>query len=459
MSKISVIIPCGNLGRFVDDAIDSAVNQILDEHDLEVIVVDDASEDSTPDVCRKWHDAITYIRNSEHLHVSRSRNIGISASSGDYIVCLDADDMLADGALQSLARSLDRDRMLDIVYGSMEVIEEDGRTWISGWPPRTFSYEAQLSGRDQIPTCSMYRRKVWERVGGYRPTYERVEDALFYTQAVAIGFVPLKVTEAVTLRYRLRKDSLSHRVAEKTWHTLAPRKPQWTPYTYEPIQTSVVIPVQPGQEEAAIRTIDSVWAQTLPAWECIVVSEEPLTYAPFVKNVVVPDLNNSAVKYDGGSRLEVPPGVVLENTILEKFSVLQKAGVKGICKRYWYPEDSINISLETCQDEGEVMPCGSCTSKTAALRTMPRSLAAMRDPDPLAIPSPSEGRILLEYIGDESSFPIKGKSTGEFYYFQAESGHKVKSVAESDANQFLALYENVKFKKYEEPTKPYGNPA
>lgn len=105
------------------------------------------------------------------------------------------------------------------------------------------------------------------------------------------------------------------------------------------------------------------------------------------------------------------------------------------------------------------MPCGSCASKAAALRTMPRSLAAMRDPDPLAIPSPSEGRILLEYIGDESSFSIRGKSTGEFYYFQAESGHKIKSVAESDANQFLALYENVKFKKYEEPTKPYGNPA
>lgn len=464
-TKVSVIIPCGNLGRFVNTAIESAVGQ---GDDIEVVVVDDSSTDETHDVCMLYSDRIRYIRNDVSQHVSRSRNIGIAASTGNYIVCLDADDMLGDGALEVLSQALDRDRMLDIVYGSLEVIEEDGRVWKSGWPPKDFSYEAQLSGKDQIPTCSMYRRRVWERVGGYRVGYERVEDALFYTQAVAIGFIPQKVTEAVTLRYRLRQDSLSHQVKEQMWHTLAPRKPQYTPYTYEPVKVQVVIMTPPELEEAAQHTIDCIWAQTLPIWECVVVLNDDsiARYQPFVKieHSIEGGIEMSPPS-NGTARLVVNAGVDIENTFIEKAYNIWQEQHQALCPYFLTEPLTIKDLGYECKAHKEgSMPCGSCASKANAMHAAPRSLVsnrqAMMSQQGVIVPSREEGKVLIEFIGDESSWPIRGPVTGEFYYFAVESGHKVQSVWASDARELLNKFDT-KVKEYDSqnptlPAEPFG---
>lgn len=461
MSKVSVIIPCGNLGRFVGDAIRSALDQSYE--DKEVIVINDASTDETSEICASFGDRIHYISNDSRQHVSRSRNIGIQHSKGEYITCLDADDMLGDMALETLVAALDNDRMLDIVYGAMEVIEDDGRIWKSGWPPVHFNYEAQLSGKDQVPTCSMYRRRVWSRVGGYRVGYERVEDALFYTQAVAIGFIPQKVTEAVTLRYRLRKDSLSHMVKEKEWHTLAPRKPQWTPYTYEPTKVQVVILTPPHLEEAAQHTIDCVWAQTLPSWECVVVLEKDsiAKYPPFVKIEHIENEDDGLQIPDpkGYARLIVNAGVHIENDFLERAYNIWQEQHQALCPYFITPEMLIKDTRWDYQCKGNdkegSMPCGSCGGRAGATHTMPRSLASQRFSAPMGtgpIPPKEEGKVLIEYI-DEGSWPIRGPVTGEFYYFSIESGHRIQSVWVSDAKQLLDRFDT-RVREYKEEEKP-----
>jgi teichuronic acid biosynthesis glycosyltransferase TuaG len=93
---VSVVIPCYNSKRFLNEAVASIVNQTVPV--AEIIIVDDAStDDSYEEACTLdalYEDTrITVHHNSENLGPGRSRNIGIAAATGDYVAFLDADDV------------------------------------------------------------------------------------------------------------------------------------------------------------------------------------------------------------------------------------------------------------------------------------------------------------------------------------------------------------------------------
>lgn len=90
---ISVIIPTRNRYALLSKAIESVLNQTYDN--LELIIVDDASEDPTPEVVDKYSKKIQrfkYIRNKEKYECAKARNIGVANASGKYIAFLDDDD-------------------------------------------------------------------------------------------------------------------------------------------------------------------------------------------------------------------------------------------------------------------------------------------------------------------------------------------------------------------------------
>lgn len=314
--KVSVVIPSYNLGRYLPDAVRSVQAQTME--DWEIVIVDDASTDDSLDIASELYltdSRIRVIRNEENLYLAGALNKGIEEAWGRYIVPLDADNMLAPDCLETLSRALDGDRGIDIAYGACRFVQEDGTTpdysvgqdGISGWP-RDFSFRHQVQERNQIPSTSMYRRKVWERSGGYRRRFRTAEDADYWTRASSLGFAPRRVTNKVTLIYRQRVDSMS-RIEEKphwaSWypwsrlHRLVPfgvaeRPPhtlngglEWHVPSGEPARITVVIPVGPGHEGYLVDAIDSVEAQTYRSWNCIVVNDtgEMLTtkLPPWVK--------------------------------------------------------------------------------------------------------------------------------------------------------------------------------
>lgn len=89
--SVSVIITCYNHGRFLAEAIDSALNQTVPP--AEILVLDDGSTDHTPAVAAAFGSAIRYTR-LEHSGPSRPRNEGLARARGDFIQFLDADDVL-----------------------------------------------------------------------------------------------------------------------------------------------------------------------------------------------------------------------------------------------------------------------------------------------------------------------------------------------------------------------------
>lgn len=309
--KVSVVIPCYNMEQWLPDAVQSVLTQEKPP-DFEVVIVNDGSTDGSLAVAARLADSdnrIRVVHNPDNLYLAGALNRGIEQAKGEYIVPLDADNMLGPRALQVLAWALDDDRSMDIAYGAMEVIRDDGSRFVSGWP-QEFDFRAQLAHRNQCPSTSMYRRKVWSRSGGYRRRCRTAEDADFWCRVTSLGFKPHKVTDAVTLVYRDRQDSMSH--VEKDWDWTAwyswSRETDLTPFgaythlpseklqvpTYEPVTVSVIIPVGPGHGKHVINAVDSVYSQTFLGWECIVVNDsgEDLGWLPPWVNVL--DTDHSA---------------------------------------------------------------------------------------------------------------------------------------------------------------------
>lgn len=289
--KVSVIVTAYNLERYLPACLDSVLHQ--DFTDWECIIVDDASPDSCGRIADEYaarDSRFKVIHNPANLYLAEARNVGLRASRGQYLLALDADDEVGPGSLGILTQALDKNPDQDIVTGAFELINPNGTHWVSGWPSNTPSYHQQIRKRNQVPYASMYRRWVWQRTGGYRRRWKSAEDAEFWTRAMSYGATPAKVTDAPSLIYNIRPDSMSHANQEPNWTAWFPwaRLPEVTPFgcsgepperaawpvhNYHPPQVSVVIPVGPGHETYLQDCLDSVVAQTYQDWEVVVVND------------------------------------------------------------------------------------------------------------------------------------------------------------------------------------------
>lgn len=309
--KVSVVVTCYNLANTLPRAIESVRSQEnFDLSQAEIVIVNDNSPDDTATVAANLAaepkaPKIRIVTNEKNLYLAGALNTGIMAANGKYIIPLDADNELGPRALDLLSSALDKGYLnpttrrverVDIAYGAMEVVDESGNkpNFISGWPTQ-FNYVEQMRHRNQIPSTSMYRRSVWLRCGGYRSRCRTAEDADFWCRATSFGAVPRRVTDAPTLVYHDRSDSMSHVEQDwdwTAWYTWA-RQPKLTPfmaavdpairpniYTYEPALVTVVIPVGPGHGTYVQDAVDSLVAQTFLNWRCVIINDSGAVLPP-----------------------------------------------------------------------------------------------------------------------------------------------------------------------------------
>jgi glycosyltransferase involved in cell wall biosynthesis len=100
MPVISVIIPIWNRAHSVGNAIESVLSQALPPgHTLEIVVIDDGSNDRPQEPLAHFGDTIRLIRHSNNLGAAAARNTGCEVASGEYIAFLDSDDLWLPGKL------------------------------------------------------------------------------------------------------------------------------------------------------------------------------------------------------------------------------------------------------------------------------------------------------------------------------------------------------------------------
>ena len=302
--KVSIVITNYNYASYVGEAIESALSQ---RRKVEVVVVDDGSTDNSREVLEAYKGRAKLIL-KENGGVAEARNVGIAHASGDYIVCLDADDRLDPAYVDVLAREMDEDRGLGVVYSGLGLIRADNKISPNAWPTE-FSWEHMTHVSNPPASCihcaAMFRKSMWERAGGYKQEYAPGEDTEFWVRGLSVGFTARKVTEEFLFHYRLHAGSASRTKVYKPindWHPWMQDKqyPLAAPATtapsvrsYSEPQISVIIPVGKKHEAHLATALDSVVGQTYREWEIVVVLdgvEAPshLKRYPFVKLISLP---------------------------------------------------------------------------------------------------------------------------------------------------------------------------
>ena len=108
MKKVSVIIPCYNAAQYIDCCMESLLSQTMGFNNIEVILVNDCSTDSTLGKLLKYEsehpDDIVVIPLEENVKQGKARNIALEYATGEYVDYLDADDYLVPNALEKLYR-------------------------------------------------------------------------------------------------------------------------------------------------------------------------------------------------------------------------------------------------------------------------------------------------------------------------------------------------------------------
>ena len=157
MSKLSVGILTYNRKEAVLRAIESVCNQGIG--DIEIVVVDNNSQDGTADAIRKGYPFIKYIRLPKNIGCPSGRNHIFANCTGDYIVNLDDDGYLEQGTLEFIEKAFDEDETMGVLALKLRYTDEPELSRSSG-----------ESGQDAVHFfggVSAFRIKMLEEVGYY----------------------------------------------------------------------------------------------------------------------------------------------------------------------------------------------------------------------------------------------------------------------------------------------------
>lgn len=289
----TVVIPTYNYAGKVTRAIESVMKQTLSN--FECFIVDDESKDDTERVVKEFiaHDKRFHYIKQKNSGVAVARNHGIAQGSAPYVCCLDADDAIEPLFLEACVKWLESNLDISIAYTRLLWITPEGKEGVGDWPG-DFNYENQLNGNNQVPTCCVFRRVMWERLGGYRKRYcphgAGSEDAEFWLRAGAYGFKAQKITDAPLFIYSFMSGMVSgnKEYREIDWRSLhpwtsdkrhpfpsiaKPRKLSHPVHQYDTPVVSVIIPVGEKHRSLVFDTLDSLEGQSFRDWEAIVVDD------------------------------------------------------------------------------------------------------------------------------------------------------------------------------------------
>lgn len=191
---VSVIIPNFNYARYLPEAIDSVLNQTYAP--VEILVVDDGSEDDSEAVVKAYGDRVRLIK-QKNLGVAAARNHGVRESNGELLAFLDADDSWLPTKLSKQVERMLSDPELGLVHCGVEEVDPDGTSrrqlvaGMEGWVSRElllFQRPVIINGGTLIVS-----RASFDAVGGFDTRLSTAADWGFCYLVAArqrVGFVP-----------------------------------------------------------------------------------------------------------------------------------------------------------------------------------------------------------------------------------------------------------------------------
>jgi len=164
--KVTLYITNHNYSKYLKQSIESAISQSYDK--LEILIIDDGSTDNSRQIIEEYRgeDNIKIFYN-KNQGLTKSANFAIKQSTGDYIIRLDADDILAENAIEILISKMDNE--IAAVFPAYYLIDSDGKIYDK---IKRSDKDFFLFPSDQEPhgACMLINKKILKELGNYSET-------------------------------------------------------------------------------------------------------------------------------------------------------------------------------------------------------------------------------------------------------------------------------------------------
>lgn len=187
---VSVVMSVFNGEKFLAEAIDSVLRQT--RQDFELLIVDDASTDATPEILNRYasHEKIIILRNPENKERAYSRNKAIQQAHGTYIAILDADDVCLSSRLELQLQFMEQNPDVDVLGGKFVFIDDEG-VEITKKQVRLQTHPeiawATLFSTPVAHSTAMVRTAKLREVNGYDERWPPCEDADLWIRMLKSG--------------------------------------------------------------------------------------------------------------------------------------------------------------------------------------------------------------------------------------------------------------------------------
>jgi glycosyltransferase involved in cell wall biosynthesis len=196
LPRLTAIVPCYNYGHFLNECVESVVSQ--PGVDVDVIIIDDKSPDGSGDIADALaaaHHNVRSIRHDSNKGHLATYNEGLELAEGEYVVLLDADDVIAPGAFLRAIALFQANPQVGLVYGHprnfTDVVPAQPRTQVRSWT--TWPGHAWIRAQVRRGLSIVYspevvmRRSVLRDVGGFRAELPHAGDLDMWLRFAAIS--------------------------------------------------------------------------------------------------------------------------------------------------------------------------------------------------------------------------------------------------------------------------------
>ena len=206
--KISICIPVYNQGEYLEDCIESAWSQTHPAH--EIIVINDGSTDNTREIAERYMfkdfpllDSPVKVINQVNKGLSSARNTGIMNATGDYILFLDADDMLMENAIEVITRKI-LETNCDVIAPSFKEFGKSDREVIL----QQVNDVKEFLVANRLGYFSAIRHSILLEIGGYSPRmtwgWEDLHTWIdIFTRGKSLAVIP-----EILVKYRVKESSM-----------------------------------------------------------------------------------------------------------------------------------------------------------------------------------------------------------------------------------------------------------
>ena len=200
MKKVSILIPCYNAEKFVAETLDCCLKQTY--KNVEVVLVDDGSEDRSYDIAKTFESEEIRVFKQPNSGACHARNFAFEKSSGDYIIYLDADDIINPEFVEEHIRSIEDVSSKSVSFGVWDRFREhtnESLFFLLGiYKDYDSAFQLLLdmwvSGDMLACTCYMTPRELIAESGGWDETVLKNQDGEFFARVLMLAdkavFVP-----------------------------------------------------------------------------------------------------------------------------------------------------------------------------------------------------------------------------------------------------------------------------